>query len=71
MPMLGKTCPSFSGPFKNKLQCSVELSLCSLVALGAVGMYAVFTLSVTKWRTKFRVNMNRADNEAGNKASSA
>ena len=23
----------------------------SLVALGAVGMYAAFTLSVTKWRT--------------------
>ena len=46
---------------------AIELSPCSLVALGAVGMYAVFTLSVTKWRTKFRVNMNRADNEAGNK----
>ena len=40
----------------------------SLVALGAVGMYAAFTLSVTKWRTKFRVRMNKADNEAGNKA---
>ena len=26
----------------------------SLVALGAVGMYAAFTLSVTSWRTQFR-----------------
>ncbi len=40
----------------------------SLVALGAVGMYSVFTLSVTKWRTKFRLSMNKAENEAGNKA---
>jgi ATP-binding cassette subfamily B (MDR/TAP) protein 7 len=40
----------------------------SLVALGAVGMYGAFTLSVTQWRTKFRVEMNRAENEAGNKA---
>lgn len=40
----------------------------SLVALGAVGMYTVFTLSFTKWRTQFRINMNKAENEAGNKA---
>ena len=40
----------------------------SLVALGAVGMYSVFTLSVTSWRTQFRLNMNKAENEAGNKA---
>lgn len=40
----------------------------SIVALGAVGMYSVFTLSVTKWRTQFRINMNKAENEAGNKA---
>jgi len=40
----------------------------SMVALGAVGAYAVFTLSVTSWRTQFRLNMNRAENEAGNKA---
>ena len=40
----------------------------SLVALGAVGMYSTWTLGITKWRTKFRLDMNKAENEAGNKA---
>lgn len=38
------------------------------VALGCVGIYTVYTLGVTQWRTKFRVYMNRAENDAGNKA---
>jgi len=38
------------------------------VAFSTVALYAAFTLSVTQWRTQFRVNMNKADNEAGNKA---
>ncbi|XP_034950819.1 ATP-binding cassette sub-family B member 7, mitochondrial [Chelonus insularis] len=38
------------------------------VAFGCVGVYAAFTLAVTQWRTKFRVYMNKAENEAGNKA---
>ncbi|XP_013136595.1 PREDICTED: ATP-binding cassette sub-family B member 7, mitochondrial isoform X2 [Papilio polytes] len=38
------------------------------VAFSCVGVYAAFTLAVTQWRTKFRVHMNRAENEAGNKA---
>eukprot|EP00092_Neocalanus_flemingeri_P098042 GFUD01125027.1.p1 GENE.GFUD01125027.1~~GFUD01125027.1.p1 ORF type:complete len:689 (-),score=208.35 GFUD01125027.1:471-2537(-) len=38
------------------------------VAFSTVALYAAFTLSVTQWRTKFRVHMNKADNEAGNKA---
>ncbi|KAK0179807.1 hypothetical protein PV327_005524 [Microctonus hyperodae] len=38
------------------------------VAIGCVGIYSVFTLAVTQWRTKFRVYMNKAENEAGNKA---
>ncbi|XP_046745534.1 iron-sulfur clusters transporter ABCB7, mitochondrial [Diprion similis] len=38
------------------------------VALGCVGIYTAYTLSVTQWRTKFRVYMNQAENEAGNKA---
>ena len=38
------------------------------VALGAVGMYSVFTLKYTQWRTQFRIAMNKAENEAGNKA---
>merc|ERR1719516_671641 len=40
----------------------------SAVAASTVMLYAAFTLSVTQWRTQFRVNMNKADNEAGNKA---
>nr|AHK05636.1 ATP-binding cassette transporter sub-family B member 7 [Tigriopus japonicus] len=40
----------------------------SLVALASVGMYAVFTLSVTSWRAQFRLKMNRTDNDAGNRA---
>jgi len=40
----------------------------SAVALGAVASYAAFTLSVTSWRTQFRINMNRAENLAGNRA---
>ena len=38
------------------------------VALGTVGLYSAFTLSVTQWRTQFRINMNKADNAAGNRA---
>lgn len=40
----------------------------SAVALGCVGVYAMFTLGVTQWRTKFRIHMNQAENEAGNRA---
>jgi len=38
------------------------------VAFSTVALYSLFTLSITQWRTQFRVNMNKADNEAGNKA---
>ncbi|XP_076271132.1 ATP binding cassette subfamily B member 7 isoform X2 [Rhynchophorus ferrugineus] len=38
------------------------------ISLGCVGVYAVYTLGVTQWRTKFRIFMNKAENEAGNKA---
>ncbi|KAM3956416.1 ATP binding cassette subfamily B member 7 isoform 1-T1 [Aphomia sociella] len=38
------------------------------LGFGCVGVYAAFTLAVTQWRTQFRVHMNRAENEAGNKA---
>nr|CAG4636011.1 EOG090X02PU [Eubosmina coregoni] len=40
----------------------------SAVTLGCVGLYTVYTLAVTQWRTKFRIIMNQAENEAGNKA---
>lgn len=38
------------------------------ISVGCVGVYAAFTLAVTQWRTKFRIYMNKAENEAGNKA---
>lgn len=38
------------------------------ISVGCVAVYAAFTLGITSWRTKFRVNMNKAENEAGNKA---
>lgn len=47
------------------LKCGSEYTA---VALGCVGAYAAYTLAVTQWRTKFRVFMNKAENEAGNKA---
>ena len=36
--------------------------------LGCIGMYTGYTLAITQWRTRFRVAMNQAENEAGNKA---
>lgn len=38
------------------------------ISVGCVAIYAAFTLAVTQWRTKFRIYMNKAENEAGNKA---
>ncbi|PAV68165.1 hypothetical protein WR25_19340 isoform D [Diploscapter pachys] len=38
------------------------------MTMGSIGMYAIATLAVTRWRTKFRHQMNQADNDAGNKA---
>ena len=40
----------------------------ALVSLGCIGAYSAFTLGITQWRTKFRVQMNKADQVAGNKA---
>uniref|UniRef100_A0A8C5N1J2 Iron-sulfur clusters transporter ABCB7, mitochondrial n=1 Tax=Leptobrachium leishanense TaxID=445787 RepID=A0A8C5N1J2_9ANUR len=40
----------------------------ALVTLGTLGAYTAFTIGITQWRTKFRIEMNRADNEAGNAA---
>lgn len=40
----------------------------ALVSLGCIASYTVFTLGVTQWRTKFRIEMNKAENEGGNKA---
>ena len=38
------------------------------VSIGCITGYVAFTFAITQWRTKFRIAMNRADNEAGNKA---
>ncbi|CRK95805.1 CLUMA_CG009260, isoform B [Clunio marinus] len=38
------------------------------ISMGCVGVYAAYTLAITQWRTKFRMYMNQAENEAGNKA---
>ncbi|XP_054937665.1 iron-sulfur clusters transporter ABCB7, mitochondrial isoform X2 [Physeter macrocephalus] len=38
----------------------------ALVTLGTLGAYTAFTVAVTRWRTRFRIEMNKADNDAGN-----
>lgn len=40
----------------------------ALVTLGTLSAYTAFTVAVTQWRTQFRIEMNKADNEAGNAA---
>ncbi|XP_076878922.1 iron-sulfur clusters transporter ABCB7, mitochondrial [Brachyhypopomus gauderio] len=40
----------------------------ALVTLGTLSAYTAFTVAVTQWRTRFRIEMNQADNEAGNAA---
>jgi len=34
------------------------------LTLGTVGIYGLYTLLVTRWRTRFRIEMNRLDNQA-------
>uniref|UniRef100_A0A6Q2Z2L7 Iron-sulfur clusters transporter ABCB7, mitochondrial n=1 Tax=Esox lucius TaxID=8010 RepID=A0A6Q2Z2L7_ESOLU len=38
------------------------------VTLGTLGAYTAFTIAFTQWRTRFRIEMNKADNDAGNAA---
>ncbi|XP_038603627.1 ATP-binding cassette sub-family B member 7, mitochondrial [Tachyglossus aculeatus] len=40
----------------------------AVVTLGTLGAYTAFTVAVTQWRTRFRIEMNKADNDAGNAA---
>ncbi|XP_071979882.1 iron-sulfur clusters transporter ABCB7, mitochondrial isoform X3 [Engystomops pustulosus] len=40
----------------------------AIVTLGTLGAYTAFTIGITQWRTKFRIEMNKADNDAGNAA---
>ncbi|XP_040179923.1 ATP-binding cassette sub-family B member 7, mitochondrial [Rana temporaria] len=46
-------------------KCGVQFAVATL---GTLGAYTAFTIGVTQWRTKFRIEMNKADNEAGNAA---
>jgi ABC-type multidrug transport system fused ATPase/permease subunit len=38
------------------------------VTVGTMTAYTLFTINVTQWRTNFRLDMNRLDNEAGRRA---
>ena len=38
------------------------------VTVGTMTAYTLFTINVTQWRTHFRLDMNRLDNEAGRRA---
>lgn len=51
--------------YKQGLKCGYEFAALSF---GCVSIYTIYTLLVTQWRTKFRIFMNQAENEAGNKA---
>jgi ATP-binding cassette subfamily B (MDR/TAP) protein 7 len=58
----------------------VELSLVSgilwykfglgyaVCTVGCIAGYTAFTFAITQWRTKFRIGMNKAENDSGNKA---
>jgi ABC-type transport system involved in Fe-S cluster assembly, permease and ATPase components len=37
------------------------------VVMGTIGAYTVFTVGITQWRTQFRRDMNRLENEASGK----
>lgn len=40
----------------------------ALATLGCLSTYTIATLGITRWRTRFRHQMNQADNDAGNKS---
>ncbi|VDK75299.1 unnamed protein product [Litomosoides sigmodontis] len=40
----------------------------TFTTLGCLSTYTIATLGITKWRTKFRHQMNQADNDASNRA---
>lgn len=40
----------------------------ALVTLGCIGSYAAFTFAFTRWRTKFRVQMNSAESQASSRS---
>ena len=40
----------------------------AVLTVGTIGAYGAFTVGVTQWRTQFRKEMNKMDNEAGNRS---
>ncbi|KAK0425532.1 hypothetical protein QR680_009248 [Steinernema hermaphroditum] len=47
------------------IKCGPEFAAATL---GCLATYSISTLGITRWRTKFRHQMNQADNDAGNRA---
>lgn len=47
------------------MKCGADFAYATLACLST---YTIATLAITRWRTKFRHEMNIADNEAGNRA---
>lgn len=45
--------------------CGLDFAIATLACLST---YSIATLGITRWRTKFRHQMNQADNDAGNRA---
>jgi ABC-type transport system involved in Fe-S cluster assembly fused permease/ATPase subunit len=58
--------------FEIGLVCTILQKSCgwsySAVTFSTIGVYVVFTVAITQWRTKFRKTMNALDNEANTKA---
>uniref|UniRef100_A0A0N5B194 Iron-sulfur clusters transporter ABCB7, mitochondrial n=1 Tax=Syphacia muris TaxID=451379 RepID=A0A0N5B194_9BILA len=46
-------------------KCGMEFAAATL---GCLSTYTIATLGITRWRTRFRHQMNQADNDAGNKS---
>lgn len=40
----------------------------ALVTIGCISSYAAFTFAFTRWRTKFRIQMNKAETQAGSRS---
>ena len=59
------SCVFFVSCFFQAYKCGKEFAL---VTLTCIAGYTLFTFGITQWRTKFRVAMNKADNEAGSLA---
>jgi ATP-binding cassette subfamily B (MDR/TAP) protein 7 len=47
------------------VKCGWTFAACSI---STIALYTILTFAVTQWRTKFRVQMNKADSEGGTKA---